>query len=112
MSKRRLFPIVPALAALAGLMLPGVSLAQPAIAPAPASSPPIEPASQITPADLESINAQIRNDEERLTVKRDAELQRENGVIADTRVALNFNPYPHGRIPNLARLIGWRKAKQ
>jgi hypothetical protein len=107
---RRVLPIVLAIAALAG-----PALAQdkpPAIAPASPSTPPIEPGAKITPADLEAINAQLRTDEEKLTVKRDAEEQRENGVIANTRVALNFNPYPHGRIPNLARLIGWRKPKQ
>lgn len=110
MSQRRVIPIALAFAALAA----GSASAQqpPAIAPAPASSPPIEPASKITPADLEAINAQIRNDEERLTLKRDAEFARENGIVVGTRMALNFNPYPHGRIPNLARLIGWRKAKQ
>lgn len=112
---RRLFPIALALAAISGPAFAQVGLAQdkpPAIAPAPASSPPIEPSSNITPADLEAINTQIRNDEERLTLRRDAELHRENGKIANTRVALNYNPYPHGRIPRLARLFGWRNAKQ
>lgn len=110
MSLRRVFPIVLAIAAVAGPALAQDRM--PAIAPAPASSPPIAPSSDITPADLDAINAQIRNDEERLTLKRDAELHRENGVIVGTRVALNYNPYPHGRIPNIARMLGWRKPKQ
>lgn len=100
---------------LALVAVTGPALAQdrtPAIAPAAASSPPIEPSSNITPADLDAINAQIRNDEERMTLRANAELQRENGIIVNRRVALNYNPYPHGRIPNLARIIGWRKPKQ
>jgi hypothetical protein len=110
---RRLLPVAVTSVLIA---LAGHAWAQddhgPAIAPANASSPPIGPSSAITPADLEAINAQIRNDEVRLTHKRDAELARENGVIANTRVVLNFNPYPHPRRQNFARLFGWRKAKQ
>ncbi len=105
---RRLFPIALAISALAAPAL----AASPAISPAPESSPPLEPSSTITPADLDAINAQIRNDDARMSLRANAELHRENGIIAGRRVALNYNPYPHGRIPNLARIFGWRKPKQ
>lgn len=84
----------------------------PAIAPAPEGTPPIAPDLRITPADLESINAQIRDDEQRLTRYRDAAFARGNGVVVDTRPALRFKPYPHPRPINIARWIGWRKPKQ
>jgi hypothetical protein len=108
--------LAPALAASALVLgLAGSAMAQsevPAIAPAPPGTPPIGPDLHITPADLDSINAQIRNDEQRLTRYRDAAYARGNGVIADTRPALRFNPYQHAKPINIARWLGWRKPKQ
>ena len=104
-----------ALAAPLAFGLAGSALAQsevPAIAPAPPGTPPIGPDLHVTPADLETINAQIRADEQRLTRYRDAAFARGMGVIADTRPALRYNPYPHSKPVNIARWFGWRKPKQ
>lgn len=113
---RRLLPIALTIAAVAGPVLTQSACAQdktPAISPPPPSTPPIEPGAHITADDLETLNAQMRTDEDRLTARRDPYQHRGNGVIADTRVALNFNPYPHGpRFPNFPRMLGWRKPKQ
>ena len=108
--------LAPALAAaVLTVTLAGSAMAQsevPAIAPAPPGTAPIGPDLGITPADLDSINARIRADEQRLTRYRDAAFARGMGVVADTRPALNFNPYPHPRMIHIARWFGWRKAKQ
>lgn len=108
--------LAPALAAAAlAFGLAGSALAQsepPAIAPAPPGTPPIGPDLHITPADMDSINARIRDDEQIMTRYRDAAFARGNGVIADTRPALRFNPYPHSKPVNFARWFGWRKPKQ
>jgi hypothetical protein len=108
--------LAPALAAAAlSLGLAGPAFAQsevPAIAPAPPGTPPIGPDLHITPADMETINARIRSDEQSMTRYRDAAFARGNGVIADTRPALRFNPYPHSKPVNIARWFGWRKPKQ
>jgi hypothetical protein len=108
--------LAPALAAAAlALATAGAALAQdeiPAIAPAPPGTPPIGPDLHITPADLPAINAQIRSDEQTLSRRRDALFARGMGVIADTRPALRFNPYPHAKPINIARWFGWRKPKQ
>jgi hypothetical protein len=104
-----------ALAATLALGLASSAMAQseaPAIVPAPPGTPPIGPDLHNTPADLDSINAQIRSDEQRLTRYRDAAFARGNGVIADTRPALRFNPYQHSKPVNFARWFGWRKPKQ
>lgn len=110
---RRLAPLAVSTLLIAGFA--GHAQAQdhvPAIHPAPPGTTPIEPGSKVTYADLEGINARVRDDEDRLTVKRDAELHRENGQIVGVRPALRFNAYPYPRMENFARLFGWRRSKQ
>ena len=108
--------LAPAFAAAAIVSVLGGSAwaasSRPAISPATASTPPISDYAHVTPADLDKINAQIRTDEDRLSQRRDALQARGNGIVVGTRVALNYNPYPHPRMGRFARWFGWRKPKQ